>query len=181
MTSPASFFSMQSGLHNINVVSCDINQLSTRKMGSGCYTGIRVTASRKERIIYLRAHSGGAPQWERGLQSAEALQCRNFPYPGDAGCRWAFLRRKRSVIRFMVSNDPAMPGVRYPKRCRATAVQEPERGSATRSNFVRHIVDETNGNAFESGACCGSQSRAPVQGFKARILRGNLSPGRGEG
>ena len=56
-----------------------------------------------------------------------------------------------------------------------------ERGSATRSNFVRHIVDETNGNAFESGACCGSQSRAPVQGFKARILRGNLSPGRGEG
>ena len=62
-----------------------------------------------------------------------------------------------------------------------------ERGSAIRSNFVRHIVDETNGNAFESGACCGSQSRAPVQGFKARILRGNLSPAlptrasRGEG
>ncbi len=42
-----------------------------------------------------------------------------------------------------------------------------ERGSATRSNFVRHIVDETNGNAFESGACCGSQSRAPVQGVQS--------------
>ena len=45
-----------------------------------------------------------------------------------------------------------------------------ERGSATRSNFARPIVDKTNGNAFESGACCGSRSRAPVQGFKARNI-----------
>ncbi len=49
-----------------------------------------------------------------------------------------------------------------------------ERGSATRSNFARPIVDKTNGNAFESGACCGSESRAPVQGFSEFF--GEISP-----
>ncbi len=55
------------------------------------------------------------------------------------------------------------------------SVNRPERGSATRSNFARPIVGKTNGNALESGARCDSRSRAPVRGFKTRILRGNLS------
>ncbi len=57
-----------------------------------------------------------------------------------------------------------------------------ERGSVTRSNFASHIVAKTNGNAFKSGACCGSQSRAPVQGFEARnIVSAKSLPTRARG
>ena len=45
----------------------------------------------------LRDDPPGIPKRERGLQSAEALQCRNLPYVGDDGCKWTFLRRKRAL------------------------------------------------------------------------------------
>ncbi len=41
------------------------------------------------------AHSSEDQPRERGLQSAEPVQCRNLSYAGANGCRRTFLRRKR--------------------------------------------------------------------------------------
>ena len=48
-----------------------------------------------ERLFQAGNFSGETSLRERGLQSAEALKCRNLPNTRDRDYRWTFLWRKR--------------------------------------------------------------------------------------
>jgi hypothetical protein len=51
-------------------------------------------------------------------------------------------------------------------------------GTNRAPNSASQKVYEINGSALKIERCCGSQSRAPVQGFKARVFRGIFLPDR---